>query len=204
GATEEGLRLEGLKGFRGGRGLGGGGGRSRRHREVHGRLRRESRLGAQSRRVSQIKLHDAATGAALAALGGVVLWHIQGYPAMPGQKFGPAWFPGLIAVGLIICGALLAAQGARTSAPLVVLPERLRSPRAVAGVASVIGGLVFYVLAADALGFYLTALLIQVTWMRLLGASWRVTIPVATVATVVIHLSFYKLLRIPLPWGIFE
>jgi putative tricarboxylic transport membrane protein len=132
-----------------------------------------------------------------------VLWHIQGYPAMPGQKFGPAWFPGLIAVGLILCGALLAAQG-RSQAPLVALPDWIRRARPVAGVAAVIGGLLFYVLAADRLGFYLTALVILVLWMRLLGASWRVTIPVAVVATIVIHLSFYKLLRIPLPWGIFE
>ena len=123
---------------------------------------------------------------------------------MPGQKFGPAWFPGLIAVGLILCGALLAAQAMRASAPLVVLPAWIRSARAVSGVASVIAGLLFYVLAADWLGFYLTALLIQVVWMRILGASWRLTLPVAVVATVVIHLSFYKLLRIPLPWGIFE
>ena len=144
------------------------------------------------------------TGAALAALGGIVLWHIQGYPAMPGQKFGPAWFPGLIAAGLIACGALLAVHGLRTSAPLVALPAWIRSARPVAGVASVIAGLLFYVFAADALGFYLTALLILVVWMRLLGASWRVTVPVAIVATVVIHLSFYKLLRIPLPWGVFE
>jgi putative tricarboxylic transport membrane protein len=78
------------------------------------------------------------------------------------------------------------------------------SPRAVAGVASVIAGLLFYVFAADALGFYLTALLILVVWMRVLGASWRLTLPVAAIATVAIHLSFYKLLRIPLPWGIFE
>jgi putative tricarboxylic transport membrane protein len=40
--------------------------------------------------------------------------------------------------------------------------------------------------------------------MRLLGALWRVSLPVAVIATVVIHLSFYKLLRIPLPWGILE
>jgi putative tricarboxylic transport membrane protein len=40
--------------------------------------------------------------------------------------------------------------------------------------------------------------------MLVLGASWRITLPVAVIATVVIHLSFYKLLRIPLPWGIFE
>ena len=72
------------------------------------------------------------------------------------------------------------------------------------GVASVIAGLLFYVLAADTLGFHLTAFLILIVWMRVLGASWRVTLPVALIATLVIHLSFYKLLRIPLPWGIFE
>jgi putative tricarboxylic transport membrane protein len=123
---------------------------------------------------------------------------------MPGQKFGPAWFPGLIAVGLIVCGALLALQAARTGAALLAPPAWIRSPRAVAGVSSVVAGLLFYVFAADALGFYLTALLILVVWMRVLGATWRVTLPVAVIATVVIHLSFYKLLRIPLPWGIFE
>jgi putative tricarboxylic transport membrane protein len=41
-------------------------------------------------------------------------------------------------------------------------------------------------------------------WSRLLGASWRLALPVAIAATVVIHLAFYKLLKIPLPWGIFE
>jgi len=142
------------------------------------------------------------TGAALATLGGVVLWHIQGYPAMPGQKFGPAWFPGLIAVGLILCGVLLAARSERDV--LVAFPDWIRSARAVTGVVSVVAGLLFYVLAADWLGFYLTALAIQIVWMRVLGASWRLTLPVAVIATVVIHLSFYKLLRIPLPWGIFE
>jgi len=123
---------------------------------------------------------------------------------MPGQKFGPAWFPGLIAVGLMACGALLAAQTMRSGAPLLALPAWIRRVRPVVGVASVIAGLLFYVLAADSLGFYLTALLIQTVWMRVLGASWRVTLPVAVIATVVIHLSFYKLLRIPLPWGILE
>jgi putative tricarboxylic transport membrane protein len=87
---------------------------------------------------------------------------------------------------------------------LLELPAWIRSARPVVGVASVVAGLLFYVLAADKLGFYLTALLIQVVWMRVLGASWRLTLPVALIATVVIHLSFYKLLRIPLPWGIFE
>ncbi len=123
---------------------------------------------------------------------------------MPGQKFGPAWFPGLIAVGLAVCGALLIAVGLRQPAPWIAAPEWIRSPRARAGIAALVGGLVLYVLAADALGFHLTGVLLLALWLRVLGASWRVTVPVAIIATLVIHLSFYKLLRIPLPWGVLE
>src|SRR5205814_4602483 len=127
-------------------------GRCRRHGEVHGGLRRQSRCGAQSRRARQIKFHDALTGAALVILAGIILWHIQGFPAMPGQKFGPAWFPGLIAVGLAICGALLVFAGLRERSAWVALPEWVQSRRARAGIAALLCGLLFYVLAADALG----------------------------------------------------
>ena len=55
-----------------------------------------------------------------------------------------------------------------------------------------------------ALGFHLTAIALTALWVRVLGASWRVTVPVALLAPLIIHLAFYKLLRVPLPWGIFE
>jgi putative tricarboxylic transport membrane protein len=154
-----------------------------------------------------LKVHDSLAGAGLTALGGVVLWHIQGFPAMPGQKFGPAWFPGLIAAGLVLCGAILIVQGLRTTGrtqPWIVVPGWIRRPQPLAAVASVLAGLLLYVLAADKLGFHLTGILLLTTWSRLLGASWRLSLAVAVVATLVIHLSFYKLLRIPLPWGILE
>jgi putative tricarboxylic transport membrane protein len=121
---------------------------------------------------------------------------------MPGQKYGPAWFPGLIAAGLIVCGGWLAFSA--TQKKLFVLPDWLGSRRAVAGVLSVFLGLLFYILAANALGFYLTGLLILLLWTRVLGAPWKTAVPVSVLATVAIHLSFYKLLRIPLPWGVFE
>jgi putative tricarboxylic transport membrane protein len=134
-----------------------------------------------------------------------VLWHIQGFPAMPGQRFGPAWFPGLVALGLVACGALLVLQGLRSGTrPAIALPEWTRHARPLAGVAAVIGGLLLYVLAADKLGFHFTGFALLAIWMRVLGASWRAALPVAAIATLAIHLSFYKLLRIPLPWGILE
>ena len=54
-----------------------------------------------------MKLNDAVVGAALLLLAVAVGWHIRGFPQMPGQKFGPAVFPGLIAAGLAACGVLL-------------------------------------------------------------------------------------------------
>ena len=151
-----------------------------------------------------MKVNDAVTGAILIALGLVILWHIQGYPAMPGQKFGPAWFPGLVAGGLALCGAILVVQGVRSGAALVAFADWTRRRRPVAGFLSVIAGLIFYVLVSNPLGFHLTAIAVSLLWLRVLGTRWALAIPVALVATVAIHLAFYKLLRIPLPWGVLE
>ena len=151
-----------------------------------------------------MKINDALTGAALLGLAAVILWHIQGFPAMPGQKFGPAWFPGLLAIGLGACGAGLVFFGVRQRSAWLALPGWMHRPRPALGVGAVVGGLLFYVLAADALGFHLVAFLLLALWTRVLGAAWRVVIPVAVLAPVLIHLAFYKLLRIPLPWGLLE
>ena len=123
---------------------------------------------------------------------------------MPGQKFGPAWFPGLIAVGLGICGLLLMRVGWRSAQPWFTWPGWTLHKRAVAGVVAVVLGILVYVLVAGSLGFHITALALLVIWIRLLGASWRVTLPVAIVGTLVIHAAFYQLLRVPLPWGVLE
>lgn len=153
-----------------------------------------------------MKINDALIGAALVVLGAVVLWHIQGFPPMPGQKFGPAWFPGLIAGGFIACGALLIASRLRaaTPEPLFALPEWSRRARPVASVASVIAGLLLYVFVVDTLGFHITAAALLLGWSRLLGASWRLAVPVSLAATLIIQLAFYKLLKVPLPWGLLE
>ena len=123
---------------------------------------------------------------------------------MPGQKFGPAWFPGLIAIGLAVCGVMLVFSGWRSGAHWLQFPEWVQRPRSRAAVLAALGALVFYILAADTLGFHLTAIAIVALWVRILGASWRLTILVVALAPNVIHLAFYKLLRVPLPWGLLE
>jgi putative tricarboxylic transport membrane protein len=153
-----------------------------------------------------VKVNDALTGAALVALGATVLWHIQGFPKIPGQNYGAAWFPGWVASGLILCGALLIAGRLRAAGtvPWSVAPDWMRRPKAVLAVASIVAGLLTYVFLAETLGFHLVAAVLLLTWCRLLDASWRLALPTAVVATVLIHLAFYKLLKVPLPWGVLE
>jgi putative tricarboxylic transport membrane protein len=151
-----------------------------------------------------VKVNDALTGAALIALAAAILWHVQGFPAMPGQKFGPAWFPGLIALGLAACGLALVASGVRGRGPWLALPAWFFSRRPALAVAAVLGGLVFYILAAERLGFHLTGISVLALWVRALGASWRTAIAVSLLGTAAIHLAFYKGLRVPLPWGLLE
>lgn len=138
------------------------------------------------------------------ALGAVILWHVQGFPPMPGQKYGPALFPGLIAAGFLACGAILAVQGARAGTPWLALGGWTRRARPLAAFVSVIVGLAMYVLAVDRLGFHITGFALLAGWMLVLGVRMRTVLAVSVIAPIVIHLAFYKLLRIPLPWGVLE
>lgn len=151
-----------------------------------------------------MKLNDAIFGLALLALGVAVLFGVQGYPKIPGQPVGPALFPGLIAAGLCIAGVLLVVQGLRRQAgqPWLAWDDWVRSPRHIAALVVLLGSVLFYIAAANALGFLLTAALI----LLLLFVVLRVPVPravlLAVVAALAIHFVFYKLLRVPLPWGV--
>ena len=93
----------------------------------------------------------------------------------------------------------------RSGAPWLAFPEWVQRAPAACGVVAVIAGLVFYVLAADTLGFHLTGIVLLALWMRILGASWRMRCRRGGGrARSSIHLAFYKVLRMPLPWGLFE
>ena len=149
-------------------------------------------------------ISDSVVGAFLVALGIAILIHIQSYPLIPGQNYGPALFPGVIAVGLLGCGALLFIRGVRARLPLLELSAWMRNPFTLTNFLAVCAVLVFYVIAADPLGFLPTATLCLAALFLKLKVRLVPAIVVAVVATVVIHFLFYKLLRVPLPWGVLE
>lgn len=70
--------------------------------------------------------------------------------------------------------------------------------------AVVIGDLVFYALAVDTMGFFITSLIFLTALFVAFEVSWRWIAPLAAGTTVLLHFSFYSLLHVPLPWGWLE
>jgi putative tricarboxylic transport membrane protein len=151
-----------------------------------------------------MKVNDAVVGACLIALAIAILVHIQAYPLIPGQKYGPALFPGVIAVGLIGCGLLLVRRGVRAGRPLFAFASWMRDPSLVTNFLAICIVLVFYIAAVGTLGFIPTATVCLVALFLKLRVRVLPAIVVALAATLVIHTLFYKLLRVPLPWGVLE
>lgn len=151
-----------------------------------------------------MKLNDAVVGAALLLLALALGWHIRSFPEMPGQKFGPAVFPGIIAAGLAVCGVLLVVRGVRSGGPALQISPWMRSPSLIANFALVCAILVFYVLAAEALGFVIAGTAVLLALFLKLGVPPLRAAVVAVIATLAIHTLFYKGLRVPLPWGVLQ
>lgn len=151
-----------------------------------------------------MKIGDAVIGVFLIALAIAILIHIQSYPTIPGQNYGPALFPGVIAVGMIVCGVLLGLRGVRARAPLLALSAWTRNPQTATNFLVVCAVLVFYAVAAEPLGFLPTAALALLALFLKLKVRPLAAVVVALVATLAIHFLFYKLLRVPLPWGVLE
>jgi putative tricarboxylic transport membrane protein len=151
-----------------------------------------------------MKVNDAVVGAVFVALAIAILVHIQGYPLIPGQKYGPALFPGLIAVGFIATGLLLVVRGLRSGAPPVRFAPWLASRALLTNFLAVVAALVFYIVAADRLGFVVTGFVLLVGLFVKFGVRPGRATLIAAIATLAIHAAFYKLLRVPLPWGLLE
>jgi putative tricarboxylic transport membrane protein len=157
-----------------------------------------------------VKLNDGVWGALVLLLGMAILVAIRDFPTIPGQQYGPALFPGVIAVALLVCGASLVYKGFAARAPhaggrrFAAWDDWIRSPRHAVAFAVVIGVNVLYIALADWLGFIIASVLYLGALFAAFGVRSRLVVPLAIVVTLVIHYAFYKLLRVPLPWGLLK
>lgn len=158
-----------------------------------------------------MKFNDAVWGALLLLFGIVILIHVQSFPKMPGQHVGPALFPGIIAAGLAVCGILLVLKGLATrraargeAAAWASFAPWTRDGHYVLALALTIGVNVFYILTVDRLGFIVVGVVYLAVLFWVFGVDRRWLLPIAIVVTLGIHYAFYKLLKVPLPWGILQ
>lgn len=158
-----------------------------------------------------MRLPDRITGFFLVGLGGLAAYGGSLLPPVPGQRVGPNVFPMVVGLGLCLCGLMIAlgigrrfedvaeadlakieggAAATEETRPLyrlrVLLPPAL---------------LLFYVLAVERIGFVPTAAIVIFASALALGARLRLALPLAMLAPIIVHLLFYKLLRVPLPAG---
>jgi len=166
-----------------------------------------------------MRLPDQVTGLFLVGLGSAAAYGGWLLPPVPGQPVGPNVFPLVIGIGLALCGLAItlgighsfekeeelipveqgqAREGQANTGQAAPPAGSLHGPRALLPPAF----LMFYVIAADWLGFFITAALITLATSTALGAKWKLALPLAVLAPVGIHLIFGKLLRVPLPPGL--
>jgi putative tricarboxylic transport membrane protein len=148
-------------------------------------------------------------------------------PPVPGQQVGPNVFPMVIGASLLACGFLIALGVGRTfeedekivvsasgevADALVVEAQHVESPKE--GLSGFLSdgwkvlipstALFFYYFASERLGFWITASLMILALARSQGAKWKGALLLTVFAPMVVHLVFYKLLRVPLPEGLLK
>ena len=149
-----------------------------------------------------MKLNDTVWGGLLLALSLAILWNVRTFPHIPGQSIGPSAFPAVLAVALAGCAIALIVRGLAAGHARLVFGDWMRSRHHVGNFLLTVAVLLFYIFAADTLGFLITAALILLAMFLKLGVRVKVAVPVAIGTVFFIHIVFYKLLRVTLPWGV--
>lgn len=143
---------------------------------------------------------DRNVGIGIAVLALAVLWSARAFPNVPGQKLGAAFLPMLIGAGLLLCGIALILR--KPAAPAVAAPPNEAIEEHFGSSALTIGAVVVYIVASDAVGFLLLAPLCLLATFLAQRVRWVPAVLWSLGGTALVHVAFYKLLRVPLPWGV--
>jgi putative tricarboxylic transport membrane protein len=153
-----------------------------------------------------MRINDVLSGILIGTFGAAIYLHAQSFPPMPGQDVGPKMFPQLIAAGLMICAAMLVVKGLKTlkTQSWITVPGWMGQGRITLGFVLIPLVLAFYVAVSERLGFLPTAVVLLMALFLVFEVKLRTAILIALLGSLGIHTLFYKLLKVPLPWGILE
>lgn len=154
-----------------------------------------------------MRFNDAVIGVVLLLFGVAIVIHSQAnFPGLPGQDYGPAFFPTILGTALAGCGVILIVQGIlkRREVPILTLGDWAFSSFHRTNFLLVMVGLIIYILISDWLGFVPTAFVILTVLMLRFRVALLPAMGMSAAATLIIHLFFYKFLLVPLPWGLLQ
>jgi putative tricarboxylic transport membrane protein len=171
---------------------------------------------------------DRLTGFALGLLGAAVIITARTFPNVPGQDLGASTLPMIVGIGLVVCALMLvrrsfnaaryASAGVAASPPVAAaaatvgtapdgtplppLPPIVRSGERIGPPLAMLGAIMVYVLLSERLGYPLVAPLSLLIALLALRVRLPRALAWSLAASLLVHLAFYKLLRVPLPWGV--
>ena len=153
-----------------------------------------------------MRLSDSLIGLSFAAGGSAILAATLRFPRQPDGAPGPALFPQVLAVLMILFGAGLvwsSIAALRSAVTGTAPPGASLGRTGVVNTLMVFAAIIFFMLAAPGLGFLITCALLLFGLMWWLGASWVRAALAALGLTLFVYVIFGKVLRVPLSLGLF-
>jgi putative tricarboxylic transport membrane protein len=157
-----------------------------------------------------MKMSDKLFGIVLTLCGISLFIYSRTITALQGQQVGAGLFLLIISTGFFICGLVLTRRGIKNQSqsmnvePGFQTPEEFRNKRVLLGFILIPVCLILYIIFSNSLGFIPTAFLLLLVLFLVFKVSPWVAVLVAIVATLFIHVVFYKVMSVPLPWGILK
>ena len=151
-----------------------------------------------------MKISDTVVGAGFVAAGALIFSGTLGYPTLEAGHPGPSLFPRLLAGLMVGFGGFLSLQGLRgkDATDEVAWLQLHRNPSFINAM-FVLAGVLAYILLAERVGFLIMGTLVIFVIMWRLQVSLVTAAVVALVFNNFVYLLFAKILRVPLPLGIF-
>jgi putative tricarboxylic transport membrane protein len=151
-----------------------------------------------------MKISDTVVGAGFVAAGALIIAGTLNYPTLEGGHPGPSLFPRILGGLMAAFGSLVSLQGLRAQdATEDVAWRALHRNAGFLNALVVLAGALAYILLAEQLGF------LSVATAVMFAIMWRIRVPAlrALVISVVfvnlVYLLFAKVMRVPLPLGVF-
>jgi putative tricarboxylic transport membrane protein len=154
-----------------------------------------------------MRFNDAITGAAFTCFAVLVLLYAQTFPPPGHQPIGPAFFPSLIAILMMLAGGVLMVRGVRdyvAEHSLFKGAPWTSSPSAWLRILMIPAAVIGYLLLSPYIGFMAAAALAVVALALQLRRPLVVALALGVVSAIVIYVVFTRLFLVPLPVGPLE